>query len=73
MELAKNTLQSLLVEKFKEKVSFLEVEIMKFLSQMASILAHMQRLNIAHRDIKPQNILINKQNDYILCDVGVGK
>ena len=46
-----------------------ESEIINIMKQLVSTLALLQKNHITHRDIKPQNILVIKQN-YKLCDFG---
>ena len=31
---------------------------------------HQNKIPIAHRDLKVENILINDKNNYVLCDFG---
>ena len=42
--------------------------LLKILKNFSNGLSIMQYKNIAHRDIKPQNILIMKNGDYLICD-----
>lgn len=44
-----------------------EEDVRVFYSQMLEIFTTLQRSGIAHRDVKPENILIRKGN-YLLCD-----
>jgi serine/threonine protein kinase len=42
--------------------------------QLIRSLLYLRKLSISHRDIKPQNILINEQNNkLVLCDFGSAK
>ena len=50
-----------------------EKEIIAILKQLVSGLAFLQRNKIAHRDIKPQNILIYPNNIFKLADLGEAK
>jgi glycogen synthase kinase 3 beta len=36
-------------------------------------LNYLNSLNIAHRDIKPHNILVDKKNKVVICDFGSAK
>ena len=51
----------------KRNKNFHREEINSFLQQMLEVLADMQKNNLAHRDVKPENILYNK-GTYLLCD-----
>ena len=55
------------------KKYYTENEIIKLLKQMVFGLAFLQRKNIAHRDIKPQNILIFSGGVYKVADLGEAK
>ncbi|KAL4461987.1 hypothetical protein ABPG74_000832 [Tetrahymena malaccensis] len=59
-----------------EGAYFNEVEVVEFMKSMIDVHYHLQKNNIAHRDIKPQNILIVEDDDqniiYKVCDVGSG-
>ncbi|KAL4477115.1 hypothetical protein ABPG72_008849 [Tetrahymena utriculariae] len=59
-----------------EGAYFNELEVVEFMKSMIDVHHHLQKNNIAHRDIKPQNILIVEDDDqniiYKVCDVGSG-
>ena len=46
---------------------------MKILSTLINTFAELQKRKISHRDIKPQNILLFKDNKYKLADFGEAK
>ena len=46
-----------------------EAELLEIFSDLAQGFGYMQSRNIAHRDIKPQNILKSKHNKYIIADL----
>lgn len=50
-----------------------EKELISILKQLVSALAFLQTNNIAHRDIKPQNVLIFKNEIYKVADFGEAK
>lgn len=62
------------IQKYKQKVEIprLKVKILAF--QMFRSLLYLNSIGIAHRDIKPQNILVNDTNwKLIMCDFGSAK
>ena len=46
-------------------------EAKRLLKQLASALAHVHEKKLAHRDIKPDNILINADGNVLLADFGI--
>jgi serine/threonine protein kinase len=40
---------------------------------MASALHFLKTRRILHRDVKPQNMLVNKQSIFKLCDFGISR
>lgn len=48
-----------------------EAEIWNFASQVADGLAYLHSHQIIHQDIKPLNILINSDNQYLITDFGI--
>ena len=50
-----------------------EKELINILKQLTDVLSYFQKNNIAHRDIKPQNILIFKNGIYKITDLGEAK
>jgi tRNA A-37 threonylcarbamoyl transferase component Bud32 len=54
-------------------LSYTEDDLINIIKQLTSILAFLQRKNISHRDIKPQNILVFKNKIYKIADFGEAK
>lgn len=50
-----------------------EFEIKRFLKQMASALHYIHTLRhpVIHKDIKPENVLVNADGDFMLADFGI--
>lgn len=48
-----------------------ESQVWDFIRQVAAGLAYMHRRDIIHKDIKPANILINAENQYMISDFGI--
>ena len=55
------------------KKPYKEEEIINILKQIVSGLVYLQKRNISHRDIKPQNILLFNGNIYKIADLGEAK
>lgn len=57
--------------KSKNKFGGLDGEVLlTFVDQMANVLSYLHSQNIIHRDIKPQNILVSRNNTFKLSDFG---
>lgn len=49
--------------------------LIRFVQQMIEVHCHLQNIQIAHRDVKPDNIIITGEEesvDFKVCDVGAG-
>jgi serine/threonine protein kinase len=58
----------------KSKIQLPLIYVKLYLYQLARALAHIHALGICHRDIKPQNLLVNPVNHQLkLCDFGSAK
>ena len=73
MELALADWEKEILYRQKKKKYYTEKELMKLLSCLIKTFAELQKKNISHRDIKPQNILLFKDNKYKLADFGEAK
>ena len=49
---------------------YTETELIYILKQLVNVYLYLQKKNIAHRNIKPQNILICENNVYKITDLG---
>lgn len=50
-----------------------EQDIWKLIKDVSSGLAYLHSKDIVHRDIKPDNILMNEQGDYVISDFGLSQ
>ena len=73
MELAITDWENEILKRQKARKYYTEKELMTILSSLINTFAELQKQNISHRDIKPQNILIFKDNKYKLADFGEAK
>ena len=72
MELANIDWENEIKKRSESKKYYTEGELIEILDQLISSFALLQKNNITHRDIKPQNILI-ANNKYKICDFGEAK
>ena len=73
MELAVTDWEKEILQLQKIKSYYSEKNLMQILSSLVKTFSQLQKNNISHRDIKPQNILIFKNNIYKLADFGEAK
>ena len=76
MELGDIDWEKEILERQKQKQYYTEKELIDILYVLVSTLEKLQKENISHRDIKPQNILVFKNNKnyyYKLADFGEAK
>jgi len=58
----------------RQALYYREEELWSFYLQLLDALCHLQTLGIAHRDIKPHNILLNPADNHLrICDFGFAK
>ena len=50
-----------------------EIDWKKFILLLVEAVAGIHELNVIHRDIKPQNILMGNENEPLLADFGFAK
>jgi len=73
LELAISDWNKVIKEREKQKLYYSEKEIVNILEQVIEALIFLEKNGIAHRDIKPQNILVYENNTYKLADFGEAK
>ena len=73
MELANSDWNKEIKKRFLAKKYYKEKEIIILLKQIIKGFLYLQDKNIAHRDIKPQNILLFPNNIYKIADFGEAK
>ena len=73
MELAYTDWNKEIKRRILAKKYYKENELIDLLKQIIKGFLYLQKKNIAHRDIKPQNILLFPDNKYKICDFGEAK
>ncbi|CAD8121399.1 unnamed protein product [Paramecium sonneborni] len=74
MDYIPETLSKLIRNYRKNKTAFPNILLKIYSYQMLRALAYLQGIGICHRDIKPQNILVNPNNHVLkICDFGSAK
>ena len=73
MELALSDWNTEIKKRAKEKKYYTEEEIINILKQIINSIIYLENEGIAHRDIKPQNILVFENNVYKITDFGEAK
>ena len=73
MEKAIQDWSSEIMERRKSKNYYTQKELINILKQLLDALMFLEHKTIAHRDIKPQNILIYPNNVYKIADLGEAK
>ena len=73
MEKGETDWNSEIARRIKTQNFYKESELINILKQLTSVLYFFQKNNVAHRDIKPQNILICNNNIYKITDLGEAK
>ena len=62
-----------LFQYLKKEKRFSEARARFYVAQIALGLAHLHESNIIHRDMKPENVLMDEHGDVYLADFGMAK
>ena len=73
MELALSDWNNEIKMRQKKKLLYSEKEIINILNQITDACLYLEKEGIAHRDIKPQNILLFENNIFKIADFGEAK
>jgi len=73
MEKAETDWNTEIEKRKKVKDYYTEKELINIMKQLVNVLYYFQKNNVAHRDIKPQNILICANDIYKITDLGEAK
>jgi len=69
----KESLRQCFVRKIKENDCFTEEEIIKYFYTLTCGIGYLHNKKIYHRDIKPDNILMDYDGNPVISDIGIGK
>ena len=74
MEKGTTNLKQFLQHRKDKKKYFSEDKVLNFIASMLDVFTHLQKIQLAHRDVKPSNILIFEEDPlfFKICDVGAG-
>lgn len=74
LEYVPETVYSISRQHSKAKIALPLLHVKLYLYQLSRALSHIHSLGICHRDIKPQNLLVNPETQQLkLCDFGSAK
>jgi len=73
MEVGKTDWEKEIRSHIDKKIYYKEIDLISIIKQLIGVFAFLQKNNIVHRDIKPQNVLIFKDSKYKLADFGESK
>jgi serine/threonine protein kinase len=73
MERANSDWHEEVCNRLQNKKPYTEDELISILKQLVAGLAYLQTINISHRDLKPQNILVFDKSVYKVADFGEAK
>ena len=73
MEVGKTDWEKEIRSHIDKKIYYKEIDLISIIKQLIGAFSFLQKNNIVHRDIKPQNVLIFKDNKYKLADFGESK
>ncbi len=69
----RSSLKGEIYKKYKDNnTKYTEKELLKLIYDVLQGLLQLKKLGISHRNISPDNILIDAEGNYILSDMGVG-
>ena len=74
MEKGITNLKEYLAHRKERGIFFSEDDVLSFICSMLDAFTHLQKVELAHRDVKPSNILVFSEDPlfFKVCDVGAG-